>query len=108
GEESTDEENTQKVLRELGETPLSKRRGRFVCAAVLARDGEALYATEQTVEGVITFEPKGDGGFGYDPIFYYPPYGKTLAEASPDEKNAVSHRGKAMREVCAHLKTRRR
>ncbi|MBN2327130.1 MAG: XTP/dITP diphosphatase [Candidatus Omnitrophica bacterium] len=108
GEESTDEENTQKVLDELGNAPSSKRRGRFVCAAVLAKDGKVLFSTEQTVEGVIASEPKGKGGFGYDPIFYYPPYGKTLAEASPEEKHAVSHRGKALREVCAYLKNQSR
>lgn len=103
GEESTDEENLLKVLLEMQDVPQEKRTARFVCAAVLAQDGKALFATRQTVEGEIAFEPQGDGGFGYDPIFFYPPYGKTLAQCASEEKHAVSHRGKAMREVISYL-----
>lgn len=103
GDESTDEENLQKVLNELWDTPPEERTGRFVCAAVLAQHGNVLFTTRQTIDGIIVNEPKGCGGFGYDPIFFYPPYGKTLAEATPDEKHAVSHRGKALREVTRFL-----
>ena len=69
---------------------------RFVCSAALvgARD-EVLFTCEATVEGEIAPEPRGDHGFGYDPIFFYPPYGRTLAEVDTDEKLAVAHRGKA-------------
>ena len=70
---------------------------RFVCALALLQHGTVLFETEATVEGHIAPEPRGSGGFGYDPIFYYPAYGRTLGEASAEEKAAVSHRGKAFR-----------
>jgi XTP/dITP diphosphohydrolase len=71
------------------------RTARFVCALALARGHDVLFETRGTVEGTIAPEPKGLGGFGYDPIFYYPPFGCTLAEASPEQKSTVSHRGQA-------------
>ena len=70
---------------------------RFVCALALARDGRVLFETRGTVEGRVAAAPKGTGGFGYDPIFFYPPYGCTLGEATEEEKSAVSHRGNAFR-----------
>ncbi len=75
---------------------------RFVCALALVRGDRVLFEAQGTVEGRISPEPKGDGGFGYDPIFFYPPFGVTLAEAG-DRKAAVSHRGKAFRELRAFL-----
>jgi XTP/dITP diphosphohydrolase len=75
---------------------------RFVCALALARDGEVLFETRGVVEGRIAPEPKGSGGFGYDPIFFYPPLGCTLAEAG-HLKAAVSHRGEAFRKLRAWL-----
>ena len=75
---------------------------RFVCALALARDGEVLFETRGVVEGRIAPEPKGSGGFGYDPIFFYPPLGCTLAEAG-HLKAAVSHRGEAFRSLRAWL-----
>jgi len=75
---------------------------RFVCALALARDGEVLFETRGVVEGRIAPEPKGSGGFGYDPIFFYPPLGCTLAEAG-HLKPAVSHRGEAFRKLRAWL-----
>ena len=77
---------------------------RFVCAVVLVRDGQVLFETRGTVEGRIAREPRGSGGFGYDPIFFYPPYGQTLAEAG-DAKAAVSHRGEAFRALRAYLES---
>jgi XTP/dITP diphosphohydrolase len=77
---------------------------RFVCAVALARGDRILFETRGTVEGTIAPEPKGDGGFGYDPIFFYTPYGKTLAEAG-DAKDAVSHRGKAFRVLRTYLQS---
>lgn len=71
---------------------------RFVCALALAKGDRILFETRGTVEGSIAPEPRGDGGFGYDPIFFYPPYGQTLAEAG-DRKAAVSHRGEAFRRL---------
>ena len=73
------------------------RTCRFVCAIALARPDKPTEVFEGTVEGTVAFAPSGNKGFGYDPIFFYPPLGKTLAEASEEEKNEVSHRGKAMR-----------
>jgi len=77
---------------------------RFVCALVLAKGDRVLFETRGTGEGRIAPEPKGDGGFGYDPIFFYPPYGQTLAEAG-DAKAAVSHRGEAFRRLRAFLES---
>ena len=77
---------------------------RFVCALALVKDGRVLFETRGTVEGRIAPEPKGHGGFGYDPIFFYPPFGQTLAEAG-DGKAAVSHRGEAFRALRRFLET---
>jgi XTP/dITP diphosphohydrolase len=87
-----------------------RRRGaadspaRFVCAVALARGGEILFETRGIVDGRIAPEPRGSGGFGYDPIFFYPPFGQTLAEAG-DRKAAVSHRGAAFRTLRAWLQS---
>ena len=72
---------------------------RFVCAVALAQGERVVFEARGTVEGRIAREPKGDGGFGYDPIFIYPPYGRTLAEVPQAEKSAVSHRGAAFRKL---------
>jgi XTP/dITP diphosphohydrolase len=83
---------------------VSDSPARFVCALALARGGEILFETRGTVEGRIAPQPRGTGGFGYDPIFFYPPYGQTLAEAG-DRKAAVSHRGAAFRALQAYLQS---
>jgi len=70
---------------------------RFVCAVALATPDRVEFEARGTVEGRIALTPHGDGGFGYDPIFFYPPYGRTLADVTPEEKAAVSHRGQAFR-----------
>lgn len=70
---------------------------RFVCALALVHDGAVRFETQATVEGRIAPEPRGTSGFGYDPIFFYPPFGCTLAQATPAQKSSVSHRGKAFR-----------
>jgi XTP/dITP diphosphohydrolase len=75
----------------------SRSNARFVCHVAVARRDEILFEAQGTVEGVIVAEPKGENGFGYDPIFFYPPLGRTLAELDSDQKSAVSHRGKAFR-----------
>ena len=75
---------------------------RFVCALALARPGAIVFETRGTIEGRIAPEPRGDGGFGYDPIFVYPPFGRTLAEVGA-RKSAVSHRGQAFRALRAYL-----
>lgn len=79
---------------------------RFVCAVAVAGDDGVLFETRGTVEGRISPEPRGSHGFGYDPIFFYPPEGKTLGEVSDEVKRAVSHRGAAFRMVRQWLQTR--
>ncbi len=76
---------------------------RFVCALALVRDGKVIFETRGTVEGEIAPEPRGAGGFGYDPIFFYPPFGGTLAEADAARKATVSHRGGAFRALRTYL-----
>jgi len=76
---------------------------RFVCALALVRDGKVIFETRGTVEGQIAPEPRGAGGFGYDPIFFYPPFGCTLAEADAVQKAGVSHRGEAFRALRTYL-----
>jgi XTP/dITP diphosphohydrolase len=85
-------------IRELlHEKGLETSAARFVCRVALARRGAIVFESEGIVDGVLAREPRGDGGFGYDPIFFYPPFNRTLAEASQEEKATVSHRGKAFR-----------
>jgi XTP/dITP diphosphohydrolase len=79
---------------------------RFVCAVALARGGDVEFEALATVEGRIADAPRGTGGFGYDPILYYPPLRRTLAELAPDEKAEVSHRGQAFRAVRQYLACR--
>ena len=81
------------------------RTARFVCALALVRGATVLFETRGAVEGQIVLPPRGTNGFGYDPIFLYPPYGRTLAEATQEEKAAVSHRGKAFRGLRRFLET---
>jgi XTP/dITP diphosphohydrolase len=76
---------------------------RFVCALALAHDRAIVFESRATVDGRIAPEPKGAGGFGYDPILFYPPLNRTLAELSDGEKSAISHRGKAFRALRAFL-----
>jgi XTP/dITP diphosphohydrolase len=80
-----------------------RRTARFVAALALVRRGEVIFETQGVIEGRVADAPSGAGGFGYDPIFFYPPYGRTLADVSVDEKLAVSHRGAAFRELRAFL-----
>ena len=76
---------------------------RFVCALAVASEGEIIFEARGTVEGSIAPEPRGSHGFGYDPIFFYPPQGRTLGEVSDDIKRAISHRGAAFRQLRAFL-----
>lgn len=103
GENATDAERNSKLLAELRGKTGDARNAKFVCVIAAAKDGTALAVVSECVEGVITEMPRGTGGFGYDPIFYFSPMQKTFAELSPSEKNDVSHRGKAFRKLCAAL-----
>jgi XTP/dITP diphosphohydrolase len=97
-DENTDDEmNNARVLRELKGVPAEKRTGRFVCVLVAARDGRTLATFRGVAEGVILDSPRGAGGFGYDPLFYFPAIQKSFAELSAEEKAKYSHRGAAFR-----------
>ncbi len=93
-----DEANNLRLMRELRKIPLEKRAGRFVCVLAAARDGQILATFRGTAEGVILDSPRGTGGFGYDPLFYFPQIQKTFAELSAEEKASYSHRGAAFRQ----------
>lgn len=93
-----DDENNKLLLKKLSGLPKEKRTARFKTSIVCIFPRQAYeIRTTAEVEGYITEEPAGTNGFGYDPYFYYPPLGKTFAQLSAEEKNAVSHRGKAMK-----------
>lgn len=94
----------QKILDKLRDVPEEKRTARFVCAMALVLPDGTTRTTQATMEGRIGYEIKGENGFGYDPIFYLPEYGCTSAELSMEEKNKISHRGKALRAIKEELK----
>jgi XTP/dITP diphosphohydrolase len=96
-ENTDDEANNARVLRELRKVPREKRTGRFVCVLAAARDGKTLATFRGTAEGIILEAPRGAGGFGYDPLFYFPEIQKTFAELTAEEKARYSHRGAAFR-----------
>ena len=92
GEGHNDEKNKKKLLFELKDIPEEKRTARFACSIALARRNADTICVIDYVEGRISFEERGEKGFGYDPLFYYPPLQKTFAELEPDVKNSLSHR----------------
>jgi XTP/dITP diphosphohydrolase len=107
GGEITYPEKFALIYRALHERRVSEAGARFVCALALARGSSVLFESRGTVEGRIAAEPRGSGGFGYDPIFFYPPYNCTLAEATAEQKAAVSHRGQAFRALRAFMESSR-
>ena len=96
------------IFRRLDAARDQPRTARFVAALSSVDGGNVVYETTGVVEGEIADAPRGHGGFGYDPIFFYPPYGQTLAEVSEFRKIAVAHRGVAFRKFSSWLKTRER
>ncbi len=96
GQNATDEKNIKKILSELIGVPKEVRTAKFVCSIALANPYHLLFVVEGRCEGLITEEPKGNNGFGYDPIFFVPEYNQTFAELSPSIKNRISHRAKAL------------
>jgi XTP/dITP diphosphohydrolase len=96
------------IYDKLRATGAKASAARFVCALALAKHDQLLYETEGTIDGFIAPEPRGAGGFGYDPIFLYPPYERTLGEVTDEEKAAVSHRGQAFRALRRFLESDRR
>jgi XTP/dITP diphosphohydrolase len=99
-----DSDNNRHLLAQL--RGKADRRGRYVAVIALAQAGEVLATFRGTVEGEILEGPRGNGGFGYDPLFFYPPFGKTFAETTLEEKASVSHRGVAIRLLSAWLASR--
>jgi len=92
-----DEANNARLLRELKKVSPENRAGRFVCVIAAARDGETLAVFRGEAKGMILDRPRGSNGFGYDPLFYFPQLQKTFAELTPEEKAHYSHRGQAFR-----------
>ena len=103
-EKGTDEENRKLLLKKLEGVSFEKRRAKFICVIYFVMDNKKFYKFRGEVEGFITSEERGKSGFGYDPVFLYPPLGRTFAELSISQKNKVSHRGKALREFKKFLK----
>lgn len=101
GPGATDEANNQLLLSRL--RGVAGRQARFVCVIALAEDGRLKATFRGAVEGLIAEEPRGSGGFGYDPLFYYPPFGTTFGEVPADRKFSVSHRGQALRAMLSSL-----
>ena len=97
-ESNTDDEtNNARVLRELKHVPSEQRTARFVCVIAAAKDGRTLQVFRGIAEGIILDGPRGNDGFGYDPLFYFPQIEKTFAELTAEEKSQYSHRGAAFR-----------
>ena len=97
-----DADNNATLLRQLQDVPDDRRTGRFVCVLALADpQGRVILTAQDAAKGRILREPRGAGGFGYDPLFYVESLGRTTAELSPNEKHAISHRGKALRRLRA-------
>ena len=103
GPQATNTQRIEKLLDEMRGKAGSERAAYFVCAIALAEQGQALAIVTDRVDGEILGAPRGSGGFGYDPVFYFPAPGKTFAEISAEEKNQHSHRGKAVRRLLAAL-----
>jgi XTP/dITP diphosphohydrolase len=98
-----DAANNQKLLAALENVPEPQRSARFVCAMALALPAADLAVFTDDVRGTILREPRGDGGFGYDPLFFFPEFGKSTAELDMHTKSSISHRGKALRKLIAWL-----
>ena len=99
GERATYEDNWRKLIRELEGVPRQRRRARFITAAAVATPSGKAEVAEGMLEGMIAEAPAGTQGFGYDPIFFVPQLGKTLAQLAPGEKNRISHRARAFSKV---------
>jgi XTP/dITP diphosphohydrolase len=99
GPNATDEDRIHKLLREMDGRTGDQRRARFICVTAIARQGRALAIVSDFAQGMLTEEPRGKDGFGYDPIFLFKELGRTYAELTRKEKNLYSHRGKAFRKL---------
>jgi len=104
-DDATYEERFADIYRRVRERGAQDPTARFVCALAVADGKRVVFDTTATVEGKLAAAPAGPNGFGYDPIFFYPPYGKTFGEVSDAQKTAVSHRGRAMRAFRKFIET---
>jgi len=105
GEDATDDDNNALLLGKLKGVPAGERGARFVCVAVCADEsGSVIAQAKGECSGVILDGPRGEGGFGYDPLFWVPEFEKTFAELPPDVKNSISHRAKAFAKLAEMLK----
>ncbi len=104
GNRATDEDNNRKLLGLLEDEPREKRGAQFTCVIAISPPGEDTRVVEGICRGIIVPAPLGDMGFGYDPLFLVPEYGKTFSELEPETKNKISHRGKAMEKAAEVLK----
>lgn len=105
GENATDADRVRKLLDEMARIRDTARGAKFVCVTALARQGRAIAVVSDEVRGTIALQPRGTNGFGYDPVFFVPEIGKTFAEATAEEKDRLSHRGKAFRKLLAFLQS---
>lgn len=106
GEGATDRDRNRLLLETLAGVPRDKRGAHFTSAVAVARGDDIIFQVVESVHGIIADEPRGENGFGYDPLFFYPPFGRTFGEVPSAEKDRVSHRGKAfarLREALARL-----
>jgi XTP/dITP diphosphohydrolase len=104
GPHATYPERFAEIFRRLGPLPRDARQARFVTALAMVSRNRVLFETESWIDGEIALAPAGERGFGYDPIFYYPPLDKTTAQLTLDEKSAVSHRARAVRDLVRWLR----
>lgn len=104
GEDTSYDIKNQYIIDQLKDAKGDERSARFVCAIAFGQPGKEIITTRGVMEGQIHTKIAGTNGFGYDPIFFLPEYGKTSAEISPEEKNAISHRGKALRQMQSILR----
>ncbi|MBR4948096.1 MAG: XTP/dITP diphosphatase [Clostridiales bacterium] len=104
GEDSTYPEKFAKIFEMLKDVPEEKRTAKFVCSIAVVRPDGSEFTVRGEVCGVLHEKPMGDGGFGYDPIFYVPEFGMTTAQMTKEQKNSISHRGKASRAMAERLK----
>ena len=105
GADASYEERFRLILEQLKAIPVAQRTARFRCAITVAEPSGYYRTVEGKIEGIIADEPRGENGFGYDPIFFVPELGKTTAELSPEQKNGISHRGRAAQLAATLLST---
>lgn len=104
GRDSTYQQKIQAIWDLLADVPKEKRTARFICAIAVVRPDGSSFTVQESMDGIIHDKMEGDNGFGYDPVFFLPDKCMTAAQLTPNDKNAVSHRGKALRAMLAQLR----